>query len=187
MKPKTKAAVTALLIGSTAAMGLLTSCVLGGPPDEEIGNVISAALHEHEDEGSAVIDLDQVVPGNWTRVVVACYGADRDSFIQELKVPPDGLPDTESPGFLSIIVFVDDNEVIHKFNVGQDDMYVNHWYFTPCASPIDPSYLEADGAIYSMDRSDSSIFFQFSGGVSSADKYWYVPAQNVLEYSGSSS
>jgi len=111
-------------------------------------------------------------------MIVVC-GGDRASLEEELGFKWPGSPDLSSPNFLSMMVFANDKEVVSYFESGQDDDYVNHWYFTPCSVPADPDYDRVAGMDFAFSRDSSKLTFTFQPQGDDAS-FWYVRASELL-------
>lgn len=173
----------AMLIGLVLVVSCLSGCALfASPPNEDVGLEVTELLRSREGEGVAVADLSRVVDSDWTTAVIVCDGATPREVREAIGfdwMPASAVDDTS---FLSMIVFADDEHVHRFFSAGQDDAWVNHYYFTLC-----PTWAE-DGDhpnVVVVARAESEIEFTFERSESDPDlSYWYVSSAELNRLAG---
>jgi hypothetical protein len=159
------------LLAATMLLPILSGCVLfEGPPREATGNAINEALRPHEPGPRATVDFGTVVKGDWDRMVVVCGGTSEQ--LTDVAGFPITQVDPGEAGFESALLFLDGDAVSDYFQVALDDAFVDHWYFTPCALPDNPGYIEVADLQLSLPRPRATLEFTFEDFGSSG--YWYV-------------
>jgi hypothetical protein len=157
------------LVGCAAVFG---SPIVG----QRILTSIDAKLKPEESRGTAAVDLDQTVAGDWDRVVIVCRGATADSVTTALGFDWSAAPDPANPAFLGLLVFANGSRVDSYYLAGQDQDHnlVDHWYFSPC--PTDADYQMSAPIV--AERANSAARFTFERDAS-GDGYWYIRADDL--------
>lgn len=158
------------LIGVSVAICLLSGCAVdsGG----NIGSAIEQTLTAHEGRPTAAVDLDAIVPGAWSRLLVVCRGASRVQVIDSLGFEWPEAPDPSASGFLAELLFVTEDRVEHRYIAGQEE-FNEQPYFTPCET-MEPGRGGPSNVIL-LKRDDSILEFQWMGNSAGRpSNYWYI-------------
>ena len=164
---------------------LLAGCSIPSSPrgSSDVGQAVDAQLKRHTQEGKTTLDFDELVPGRWKELLIVCYGTNREATEKSLGFSWLGPRDQDpfNRNFLAMLVFSSGTKVEKFFSVGQDDSLVDHWYFSPCSSPVENSYhdrsepikLERDSAVLDF------IYYRYPKDESLS--FWYVPTEKLDE------
>lgn len=168
--------VTLLIAVASLAVISLSGCQGHGKWD---GQEIGDELRRHEATGTAIIDFDALVPGEWRELVIACQEADNESVNDALGFVWKDAPDMKNTNYSVLAIFSTGSEVESYIAPGSDDFFED-LYFLPC-----PSIVQEDvwpGAPLSIDRSESSVEFRLDAR--EVAPYWYVPTAELQRLSG---
>jgi len=155
------------------SLGVLVAVVLAGcaSPAPDAKAAIFSSLRPFEDDGVATVDLDDVVPGQWTEVLLVCRGVRNATLDAALGFHWADSPDLESAGFGAMFVFSTGSTVESYANLGQDKFVANDSYVSPC--PSAPAK-ETD-TVSVIDRNDSAMTFRFDPSTYSTPTWFYLP------------
>jgi hypothetical protein len=161
--------VSAIVLAATLATGF--SFFPQRIPGAAIGNSVNAELGQHEKAGIATVDFDTLVPGKWSKLVIACFDSTNTALNDALGFPwPEG-PDMSDKNFFAMLVFSTGSRVEKYYNIGQNDLHED-WYFTPCTSPVGGGAAQSQPIV--IDRRASKIEFVFDNSID-GHHFWYVP------------
>jgi hypothetical protein len=126
-----------LLFGAAAAtLVLLSSCQpLTVPGRNPVNVAISGFLAEHEQLKSTEVDLDALVPGDWTHVAIICSKPSVEELDGALGFHWSHSKEFANSLIIGALIFATDDNVESLYSVGQDDSYEDIAYFTPCDAP----------------------------------------------------
>ena len=146
------------LLRLVAVVGVGVIC-LSGCADMGRGMIISAVnseLKPHETAASAIVDLDALIPGDWTQLTIACTSVTRSGLENALGFRWDGASIVERREFFAMIVFSTKTAVESYLSVGQNDFFED-WYFSPC--PGGPEWATVVSSPIVIPRESSQIEF----------------------------
>lgn len=152
-RPPALAGAVALAV--TAAFALCGCQFFNDPgePDGPIATIVEAELRPLESQRTATIDFDDLVDGDWTRVIMVCT---RDASLIEraLGFEWEEPRDFERRG--SSIVFATDAEVEASFSTQTFAAFDDRQYVIPCTADNTDPYVTI------FERDDSAVQFHYS-------------------------
>jgi hypothetical protein len=160
------------LVLSVVLAIVLTGCT---SPTSSIEASLSDAMESGRER--VVIDLDSMVGGDWSSVVVVCRGVTEhevSATLADLGATWPDLKSVASSSFLFTMLFVGNGEVVDVATTGSD----SNWYFVPCL-PQPHGTVEQFADVYAVPREDSVIEFTFDGS-DPEHVYWYISAREAL-------
>jgi hypothetical protein len=166
-----------LVVAAASAVLSLSACSFLLP---SIGNTLNSELRPHELEGIAVVDFDELFPGEWTELVFVCRGAAQDEMEAALGFEWRDTPGLENAGFGALAILSNVEKVVDHYSFGQND-FEEDLYVGPCTpnaftSDDSPSTIAAKAGpeglkIVSIEREIAQVEFTYSP---SPNDWWYI-------------
>lgn len=153
----------ALLITSGAILLALIFFVIGYrggwflSDNDRIGDAIRFALPEDADAATTTLKFDELVDGEWDRLVITCWGMTADEIHQALgqKATPEDIKGQRS----TVVLYFMTGDDIDKTYVRDADIMAEPVYFEPCSRNgelvEDPIVLAREDAQLDMERDDA--------------------------------
>jgi len=126
----------ALLISTGVILVLIVLGVIGYragwfiSDNDRLGDTIRFALPAKDDTSDTVLDLDQLIDGEWDRLVITCYGMAFGE-VRDALGQASTSDDAELQGATVMIYFIDGDRIEHTYNLDAD-ILAEPVYFDPC-------------------------------------------------------
>lgn len=164
--------IARFLLLSLLCIGSVSGCVL---QPSIIESRINEVLLEQEPQRTTVVDLGQIVPGEWTQLTIICNGSTPDQVQTALGVEWPEMPDVDSANFWGLMVFSSEHGVEHYFSFGEEHL-LRDPYFVTCGGS---SWVASDWTPpVVLNRSQSALKFELDD-----ERYeysfWYLPADEI--------
>jgi hypothetical protein len=144
----------AVIAATVAIMVSLSGC---SDEDGSAKTDIFQALQRDDHDLPATVNLDEVVEGQWDKVLIVCRGVEPDSVDAALGFHWDRSKIVSAAGFAEMLVFYTPHSVESVANFGQDKFVANDLYASPCL-PKPPA-----NTIAKIDRPESTMTFEYNG------------------------
>jgi hypothetical protein len=138
-----------------AAILIFAIVAVNGTLNDAVKQDLFTAALPYEKTGTAAINLDALVPGEWAEVLIVCRGVTPANVDAALGFHWEGGPSVRAPGFAGMLVFSTGTAVESYANFGQDKFVANDLYVFPCV-PGPPNDM-----IAVLDRHDSVMVFSY--------------------------
>lgn len=169
----TRIGIIKLLCAVILGAALTTSLAGCSSPNQDAQRALTEALKPLESEGVATIDLDEVVPGAWSKAILVCRGASENDLDDALGFPWREGPDLGSAGFGAMFVFSTAGAVESYVNLGQDKFNGNDSYVSPCPVASDIGIKVSTVSV--MERPASNMTFRYDPSTYSQPTWIYIP------------
>lgn len=171
--PRVPRGLTMARLALCFGLAILVSGCAGGGGD--IRTEVAERLQSREELSPQKISFSELVPGSWTRMILACADASGEDVERELGFSWSEASAADTSQYLGLLAFVDDDDIEASaiFNGDEDGDGVS--YFVPC-----PADGELEGVV-SLSREDAYLNFEFSGETLMGE-YWLLAGSEKARF-----
>lgn len=172
--PNSRKTVLSLVraIVTVCSVAILSACAFLIDSNER---TIIDALVSHEASGAAALDLNELVPGDWTQLTIVCPGSTQAQLRDAIGVDWSGLSEVDSVRFGGLMIFSTSEEVEHVISFGEKP-FLRDMYFITCGGlGWEPSDFTPPIVV---PRSESTLHFLLDDETFEYD-FWYMPVHEV--------